>query len=182
MKAYITSSKVSQKQKGFGLLDLALWSAIVAALVGGVLAFNDDSKGGAKKSAEITNTTLLANNIIEYYSHGGTYTGMDNTGIITAKLVPDAFLVGAAILNSYRSGITIEAANVGDNGAGSGFTMTTELPQEVCHGVVSAVSKSFISVSVAGTAVKPLNGVLSISDLTEACSGSDKYEVIYTSY
>lgn len=181
--------KCLKKQKGNSLIEYGFYLALVGAALAVLVGLNTGTKTSASKQQEITDISQLTENVRNYFSTKGIYTGLANTVIIEGNLAPRSMLLGytgpgtGTLVNTTRQAVTVAPATI-DGINELGFTITGQLDMENCAGVVSNVQDQYAIINVGGTDVKTLNGSLDMPGLTTACNGGANGLVpfVYTSY
>ncbi|HID4134371.1 TPA: type 4 pilus major pilin [Pluralibacter gergoviae] len=172
------TSIVSKKKSnhGFSLLELLLVLGIIAALIVAAFIVYPKVQASQRAQAESNNIATIQTAVKELYASASSFTGLDNTVAVRAKIFLDNMLSGsgtsATPINVFKGKVTVGSSNWGPSEtAGSSFTIIYEsVPAAECIKIIAAVGGNFYTVGVGSTGnVKAAGEVLNISKAVEKC-------------
>lgn len=164
----------ARKQKGFGLIELAIAIAIGAAIVFGVFVLVKRANSSRASSNEAKSLMMMASDLRTKFSGQGSFAGLSATNMIRMGLVPSNMIVGNT---SIRSGFStdVAVASINLNGvADDGFQFTYTVPSDDCSDFVQSVEGAFARIAIGGTQIKNVPGgdnVINVADLA-SCGAS----------
>lgn len=168
-----------KKKKGFSLLELMLVLGIIAALIVSAFLIYPKAQSAQRATAEAKNIATIQAGVKTLYAGLASYTGLNNTAALGAKVFPDIMISGtgtsATVLNSFKGSVTLAPAATGPSGvAGSSFTITyTGVPNNECTKIIATTAESFYMASVGSTTVKDSGGQLNIENASTACNATN---------
>ena len=173
----------ARKQKGFGLIELAIAIAIGAAIVFGVFVMVKRAQSGRASSNEAKSLMLMASDLRTKFSGQGTFAGLSPANMIRMGLVPSNMTAGTTIRSGFSTDVGVTAINL--NGVASdGFEFAYSVPSDDCANFVQSVEGAFARVSIAGTQIKNVPGgdnEINVDDLANcAASGTSNAPVALT--
>lgn len=168
-----------RNQAGLTLIEVLVSLAIFALVVGGALALF----GGASSSQSATQLTSDINAIRAstkslYFGQGGYGTASLNEVLINGKKIPTTMPVSGTAPNRVINHPLNGTVTV--TGATSQFTVTTtNIPTDVCIGMVSAANTAWQTVRVGTAAARtpPVNPTTASSD----CAAAANQTIVFTS-
>lgn len=170
MKPTINATS-TRRQAGFTLIELGLVLAIVALALGGVILGFQTHKNNNTKNLSIQYITYISSNAKQLFGQAGAYGDVNTEIAVRSGMIPRELRVAGTNTanNPYGAPITVTPGN----GTGANDLLVLgwgNVPGvEACNSIVRAVERDLRRVVVAGTTVKPLDGVLNTANLTTAC-------------
>lgn len=170
MKSTKTPSS-TRRQAGFTLIELGLVLAIVALVLGGVILAFQMHKNNTTKNLSVQYITLISSNAKQLFGQAGAYGDVNTEIAVRSGLIPRELRIAGTNTanNPYGAPITVTPGN----GTGTNDLLVLgwgNVPGvEACNSIVRSVERDLRRVVVAGTTVKPLDGVLNSNTLTTAC-------------
>lgn len=163
----------ARKQKGFGLIELAIAIAIGAAIVFGVFVLVKRANSSRASSNESKSLMLMASDLRTKFSGQGSFAGLNPGNMIRMGLVPSNMISGTTIRSGFSTDVNVASINL--NGApDDGFEFTYQVPSDDCSGFVQSVEGAFARITIAGTQIKNVPGgdnVINVADLAN-CNAS----------
>lgn len=165
-----------KKQKGFSLIEILVVLAVIAILVGGIVAAVQGLNSDAEVSNEARNINTMSDRVKKMYGSSA-FTGLTTAVAWDGGIFPDALTEAAGASNaggihSWKGLVTIASATL--NGiANGGYAITyATVPGESCLDLVTSVEGRFDEITVAGTPVKAFNGVLNRATAATNCAAN----------
>jgi prepilin-type N-terminal cleavage/methylation domain-containing protein len=184
----MTLLKNRKSKKGFSLLELLLVLGIIAALVVAAFIVYPKVQASQRSQAESNNIATIQAGVKALYTAASTYTDLDNSVAVQAKIFPDNMLSGsgssATPINAFKGAVTVASASTGPSSTdGSSFTIEYEnVPAAECTKIITATAGNFYIASVNGTEVKSAGGSLNVGTAASSCeSGGNDNTLLLTS-
>jgi len=143
----------ARKQKGFGLIELAIAIAIGAAIIFGVFVMVKRAQSGRAASNEAKNLMLMSADLRTKFSGQGSFAGLSADNLIKMGIVPSNMISGTSIRSGFSTDVTVAPINL-NGAANDGFEFTYTVPSDDCGTFVQSVEGAFARVSIAGTQIK----------------------------
>lgn len=165
------------KKNGFGLVEIMLVIIIIALL--GSYAYtryssNKENTKGEQEKADVIATIANTQDKFTLYSDYATATLQV---LIDNGVFPAAMTRANAVTNQYSGSVTIAQNTVNSASDSLKFT-TTNYTLKACQNLIPKLESSMLKISVNGTVVKEINGILDISKLGPACTTSNSIEYV----
>jgi hypothetical protein len=160
----------------------ALLYTLLALVVGGIgLAVGVGQYQDAERSTSVQATVAEIHAIV-----GGakqnfgqySYANLTTQVAIGSQVIPQTMVAGAAATNRFGGAVDL----VGDAAAGTATLTYAGVPANVCTNIVNGTQALARQINVAGAAVKPLDGVVNVANLTTQCTsgGATGVAVVWT--
>lgn len=166
----------NKSNHGFSLLELLLVLGIIAALIVAAFIVYPKVQASQRAQAESNNIATIQTAIKALYSSASSFTGLDNTVAVRAKIFPDNMLSGsgssATPINVFKGKVTVGQSSWGPSQTGgSSFTISYEnVPTAECIRIITAVGGNFYTVGVGATGnVKAAGEVLDVAKAASMC-------------
>lgn len=184
------TTRARVKQAGLSLIESLLVLAVIALVLIGAYQGYKAATGDVKSGDNIKAATQLAGATSRLYSQSGNFSGVSNTQLIGANLIPSGFRVDAAtntILNGWGGAVTVAPGNA------TGAATAVPAPANTtaffkisfagveagdCANFTSGISGTAAAVVVspdgtaAPTTVKAVGGVLNPGAIATACANT----------
>lgn len=160
-----------KKQSGMTLTESLLVLAVGALIA--VLAYGAYrmATSDVKVQSQVQGITQLVGKIKQVFASAADFSGVTNTSVTNAKIVPADFKVsGTTISNAW--GGTITAAQV--TGDATKFQLTiTKVPKEGCMEFLAGIASAAQSMTMGGTSVKAVGASFDTSAASTQCAAVD---------
>lgn len=122
------------RQRGLTLIEAAMVLAIATLVVAGIMIFFQSASIGSKTNEAMSQLGDLQNGVRSIYAGQPTYVGLNNAGLIAARIIPSKMVSGAEIRHAFNGNVTVAPATYPTGGsANNSFTVTyANVPAEAC--------------------------------------------------
>lgn len=166
-----------RRKRGFSLLEFAIVMTLGVLAAVGVMMWYTSANNGKNMQTALTELAAIQQGVRSLYGGSSTYTGLDNSIMVSSKALPVKMVQGSSGLrNAFSGAITVSPANSG-GGANSGFSVKFDgVPQDSCVKMASQdLGRGLYSLTVndsetrtAGTGTPP---PFDPGSATSACNG-----------
>jgi|GEM_PF-1198495 len=186
-------SRKRAKQAGLSLIETLLVLGVIALVLIGAYQGYKSATGDIKGSDMTKSAVALSSAVSRLYSAGADYTGLTNTVVTSARVVPASLKVnGTTITNAWNGAVTVEPGTGTTGGtiaAADGGTITNfklvyaGVSSDDCANFAASIANNALAVFVGGVApatngVKVIGGAFSPALAATACSGATAKTVI----
>lgn len=142
--------KKRKSKNGFSLLELLLVLGIIAALVVAAFIVYPKVQSSQRATAESNNIATIQAGVKSLYTAVSSYSGLNETVAVQAKIFPDNMLVSNKPVNAFKGNVLLGTSTDSPSGvANSAFTITyIDVPASECTKIVSGVGANFYSVAI----------------------------------
>lgn len=119
------------RQKGYGLIEIAMGLAIAALLVAGAMMYFSNASTAQATNDAMSEMGALQQVTRSLYSGQPNYNGLTDTLIAGSKQIPAKYVnvAGTGLTSSFRGPVTVASFNTDQN-----FQITlTNVPQQACN-------------------------------------------------
>lgn len=181
VKRNFMASRLFKKgaQVGTGMVEMIIWVMIVVAVVSLAFLMKQMVYGPFLGWSEAITVSNAMSKIENVHSGAANYTGLTTGGMATASIFPSKYLPGGGVVNNRFGGqVTLGIATI--NTASDTLTYTDGgVRKDSCSTLVNQLVDDADRITVAGTVVKPNNGVLNASTLQTQCESSNVVAVMF---
>jgi len=163
--------RIMKKQGGFTLVELAVVVAIVGLLLLSLKGV-PMIMANYRANEEIANLPDITAQVQKHFYSDPDYSTLTTAIVAQYQLVPQTMINGTNIVNRWGGAVTFSPAT--SYTANDTQSMTyNDVPAYECREIVKGVEQNYLSISVNGTSVKALGGVLNDTTLASACATSN---------
>jgi type II secretory pathway pseudopilin PulG len=168
-------------QRGFSMISVLL-GLVVAGILGAIVIeqFNDGQRKARIEAATSQILTMTAE-AQKLYGNNNQYGQVTTAIAVQGNIVPARLRIAGTntAQNKYNGAITFAPATI--TSANDSLTMTyANVLKDDCQDVVNAVQALMRQVQVAGTDVKPADGVISVATMSTQCDSAARVPLAFT--
>lgn len=167
------AKKPGRSQRGALSLELGLVLLIVAIIVAGAVMKYYENMRKNSISDNVEQLNFIGSNLVAKYGKQNLYSQATTANAVRSRIIPTELRDGDALTatNAFGSSITITPVNL----TGTNDAVRIDwgnVPASQCSDIVSGTQGTFRMITVAGTAVKPLDSQLDMNLLETQCESS----------
>lgn len=168
--------KRKYKQGGFTITELMLVLGVGALIMSGAYLGYKSVSEDATNQQLITSSVQLISSTKSKWQGFGSYSGLNNTSVVAATLVPKTFIVDTAtgaISHGYGGNVTLEAKDKDGNDTTSNFrAVFTSIPKKLCSDLATALDGVAYEIVIGTTTVKTSTSPISGPTTLSACNSA----------
>lgn len=166
-----------RNQRGLGLVEMAIFVAIAAAIILGALWVGNLVKDKLNVNEEVQTAVLMSNDLRTKFSKQGNFRGLSTANVIDLGVAPADRISGSELRTAWSTSWDVVAANVNGQPDDGHQLVYTDFPAKVCSDFIMGVASNFARVTIDGTTIKDVtrgnnDNEISVDELT-LCAGSD---------
>jgi type II secretory pathway pseudopilin PulG len=171
------------KQAGFISVELGLSLLVVALIIIAAVLFYQDNVRKTSINTNVQYLQLIAGNAKTTYGARNEYGQVTTAVAVQGHVIPDSLRDGDAVAtatNPFGSPITVTSATTA--GAGTPDVLDVawgNVPRNQCAEIVTGVANVMRTITVNGTAVKPLDSPLNLALTTTQCEAAQNVTVTF---
>jgi len=172
-----------RRQRGQAAIEYAIYIAIAAIVLAGIIYFINQARHRAQMNTEISNVTSIVQSTQKLYrgSPNG-YSGVDATVLINNGVIPDTMVSGGnSILSAFGTPVTVSPTSV--YGTNDGIQFNYQVSPSQCSDFIQGVAPLFAKITV-GSAVKDVTTgtMLDPAQLGSQCQASSSNKVLNVTF
>ncbi|MEX5747572.1 type 4 pilus major pilin [Massilia sp. X63] len=173
-------TRVNQiKQAGVTLTEMLVSVVVMVAVVGFVYFMKSQVYGPLLGWMEASTVSTHISKIENVYAGAANYTGLTTASMATPSIVQNKYLPGGGVINNRFNG-TVTLGIVTINSPNDALTYTDgNVRSDSCTTLVNQLSDDADRITVAGTIVKPLNGVVNPGTLKTQCDSANNVSIMF---
>lgn len=166
------------RQAGAGMVDLIMYIFGVVAVVGFVFWMKSVAWGPLQGWMEATAISTQMSKIETVYSGAANYAGLTTANMATASIFPAKYLPGGGVVNNRFGGtVTVGLATIVTTSDTLQYT-AGGVRSDSCPTIVNQLVDDADRISVAGTVIKPFNGVLDAGNMKTRCDSGNAVAIL----
>ena len=171
------------KQAGFSSVELGLSLLIVALIIVAAVLFYQDNVRKTSINSNVQYLQLIAGNAKTTYGARNEYGQVTTAVAVQGHVIPDNLRDGDAVAtatNPFGAAITVASATTAGAGTPDVLDVTWgNVPRNQCAEIVTGVATVMRTITVNGTAVKPLDAPLNLALTTTQCEAAQNVAVVF---
>lgn len=168
-----------QKQRGAGMIDLVLSIFGSIVIVGFAFWLKSVAWGPMLGWMEASAVSTAMSKIENTYTGAASFNGLTTAGMATSDVFDRKYLPGAgAITNRFGGTVTLGVTTINTNNDTQQFT-DGGVRSDSCSTLVNQLVDDADRITVAGTVVKPKDGVIDATALKTQCGSAAVVSVLF---
>lgn len=159
------------RQAGFSMVDLSIWVVVVGVALALVLSLGPSIMTNMRVNAESSNLQNIVACVQKYKFNKANFAGTTTAQVINQGCFPDSMVSGSSVINRWSGAVTVAPVTTVTASDSLGFTYNN-LNKASCTGLIPVVADNFLTISVNGSAVKPVNGAVDDNAMGTACNNA----------
>lgn len=170
MKKQINLAKTPKKQKGEGLVSLAVALIVIAIIVGGLYSVFRDMNQKEATSTAVQQINQIGGSLRKNFGVHNQYGGITTAVAVQSRTVPDSLRITGTntAQNSFGGLITFAPASLTNADDAAAMTWGN-IPPANCAEIVIGSQNTARRITVGTTVVKAIDAPLVVATLTTAC-------------
>jgi len=162
----------TKNAKGFTLVELMIVIVLGGLLIAVAIAAAPRIQASISANKDMATIPDITANVQAHFSLKSNFATLTNTIVTSYKLVPDDMITGAGVIaNRHAGAVTLAPVTV--SVANDSFSLSYGgVPSRVCLKVVPQLAPQYLALSINGTVVKPVGGVLDEATAATQCDNA----------
>lgn len=166
------------KQRGIGIVDAVIWLVIFGAIVGAILGIRNIAFPKAQGWLEASTISTSMQQINSLYTGAPSFAGLNTASVASNAFFSEKYLPGGGTINNRFGGtVTVGVTTITTPNDTQTYTISN-VPSNACISLANNLSEDADRITVAGTVVKAINGLIIPTTLTTQCNSSPAVPIL----